>query len=283
MLGLVSILGMFPLTAMASPQRPWSGNFSCPNSGTHCYGTVFEFPAHQSPSGTNFWGVRTAVDLQALSSANGSITNEIWLADNSQPNLCHTILIFGGGSCWVEVGYAYNAVYSNLGTHLFWADVRPFGLGCNLSCGYILHQGPTFTSADFRKPLGAVISLSISYAGSGNWQVRGGVLGGGTSFSGVSTNNFMTPTYFELGQELIGSGTSGQQALAPKADFHQTQEQTVTGPTGYWHYITSSGTPSGPPDNPPWSGWDQNDTPGAFGIGGLWYTCTKVYQGHNPC
>jgi hypothetical protein len=216
-------------------------------------------------------------------SANGFVTNQLWLADSHTPTLCHP-LFFLSGACWIELGYKMDVRYRNLGTHLFWADVRPLGLGCGLSCGYNEHQGPSFPISTY---LGLhQVSLSISYAGSGNWQVRGGVYGGSTLWVQVSTNNFMQPDSFEMGQELYGSGVSGSAAYAPKADFRITQEQTVTGPT--WNYITDSGTPSWwPPNflpvNPPWGGWDRNQSPPLIGNGGLWYTCTKASTGSNPC
>lgn len=285
---LIESAGVVP-SAEAASAIPAAGGYSCGGPGTitsafasHCYGQVIEYAQDQLIPGTNFMGVRMLVDAQPLWDRWGAVTNEVWLADTHEPGNCHVLLFFGNGTCWIELGVQYNAFVPWQGTHFFWADVRPSNGGCGLGCGYNEHDEPTLLSSDVGS--NKVAFLEISYAGGGSWGVHGQIrclmgICGGTSFNMASTNNTMLPDSFTMGQELIGSGTSGLDVIAPKVDFRQTQVQAYTGSN--WYFITNNGTVQGA--NPPWAGWDSSLTPTLYGHGGVFYTCSKAYHGRNPC
>jgi hypothetical protein len=118
------------------------------------------------------------------------------------------------------------------------------------------------------------------------------VTGGVTRwFNNYSTHNAMAPEEVNFGEELHGAGTTGKTANAPKAlydkNMYEYQPISMAGLPlpPVWAYLSSSGTPDGPPNNPPWSGWNLGRTPQSYGSGGEWYVCiqTPSSPSSNPC
>lgn len=253
-------------------------SYSC---GSHCYGINNQFA---SDYGLNlFNGIRsTIVSIPKLLSQD-AVTDEIWLAQNSAACAAENNV------CWIEVGLVYEPSVGGPGERLFWADVRPnqqISLGsrsCSWTDGhYCQHNGPLIASADYGKAL----QLTIQVSSTSTWAISATVNGGQTSMTGTSTGNTMFPTLFQLGQELHGSGTSGQTTSATTAHFRYSQFLYLM-----WQTLSHNGQNNsvGRPSNPPWSGWTNgNLTPSLTNYGGDWYACTltspsPITGRSNPC
>lgn len=261
-------------TAFAAPAQ-WQ-TYSC--TGPHCYGTDRNKPLGGS---TGVWGGSDNIDLVVMSinnsnGGNSQLSNELWLADEVSSCSANGQKA-GNSACWVEEGYLDTQTY---GEAFFWADVRPVsslcgGLG---GCGYHLHVGSGgVTSNDYADSpmLGETYNDNANdfyiFAGAFNY------------FTGHSSNNLMTPTTIDIGEELSGFGTSGTNAYSPKAHWTNNEWQDVN---FQWNYFRSDGSIGGifgGSDNPPWAGWESGQKPSQSSTGGVLYACTKYSTGSNPC
>lgn len=243
--------------ATLAPAIPTTLTYSC--STTHCYGRD-EWQGSVS-------GALTDTSVVHLSSGNGFIDDEMWVAQQSSSGDCAN----NGNFCWVEAGYANgDAENGEIGQYFYWADVRPCSCG-----GYHEHDSPVLSNGDY----GNEADVGIFRDDSSDWGVY--VDGADTSISGVSSSQTMQPTIILIGQEL--AGTSG--ANAPTAHFTYNYWQNPN--NGSWNFQTVDGTLDPcldnqcNPHNPPWAGWVANQTP-HNGNGGNFYTCT-LPGNNNPC
>lgn len=149
--------------------------------------------------------------------------------DDSGPNLY-----------WVEDGYWASSSFSSYQEY-FWADHRPVDCG---GCVNVHVFGPV-PSDDY----GYNPQFTIHYVGNNEYQVT--VTSPHYAPNAYSTNNSMTPTLVQMGQEL--SGTSG--ASAPDARFSYRYYWDETG--SYIAIDYSYGTTY---DHPPYLGYVPNDS-----------------------
>lgn len=196
-------------------------SYSCPESGTHCYG-INEWPGWMH-------GAITQISVRGIGAGNGHLQNEIWVADRNKSHSRVCIPYQGGnnGACWVEAGYeAFGTEFSpplENTERWFWAEEKP---------GYHYAQynsNPLATTPPGDGDYGYNVYVEIFLSGTdpdqvgwcptvaNEWCVD--IEGNATSMVGWSVNNEMVPDSnngeIDIGMEVVG--TSG--ATAPNAEF----------------------------------------------------------------
>jgi hypothetical protein len=172
--------------------------YSCPSSGTHCYGQVNITETHFNVAITL---VRLTLDTPLITGGDGHISDEVWLGEFPS-SFC------SGGNCWIEAGICAGEgtnggncdLLSAMVAHFFWAEAPPNGM-------YVFYDLAVVAAEQFGQPI--IVTLAklplptqpdsfVAYVG---------------PYGGVSQNNTMSANYINFGLELAGTmGASASDA-----------------------------------------------------------------------
>lgn len=207
----LSLLVMYPTPALAHSMHPSAAlTYSCSNK--HCYSFIERTIRGQLGSSVAI----SVTDMTCNGCGEpGFIDNEIWL-NGTDTN--------GAGHYWVEGGYAtYTGRFGLYGEYYFWADQRPGG-------GYYEHPMQVVPAADYGHNATFWIWRTPGWANRFSVQM----ISWATSWTGLSTNNWMQVLDTDMGMEL--SGTSG--AHAGTAFYASPYYQAVN---TYWYPLDGWG------------------------------------------
>ncbi len=181
-------------------------SYSCGDTTNHCYSEI------DWSGATN--GVKTSIFTNQIWGGNCLVNNETWLVQDT-----------ASSSYWVEAGVTSSDQYGQDSDALFWADMRPTGLGL------AVHLGAFLENNDF----GHFANVTISKIASDQFAVS--ITGlPQASLSGTSTANPIAPNRIVIGMELCGN----YGASAPVNGFTNNLYQDPH--NGYWYYQTNSGS-----------------------------------------